>query len=30
VYVVTLLTDSERWNDAKAALLYSFDTFKVY
>lgn len=30
VYVVTLLTDSERWGEAKAALLYSLESFKIY
>ena len=30
VYVVTLITDSERWNEAKASLLYTLDSFKIY
>jgi hypothetical protein len=30
VYVVTLLTDSEHWNEVKAALLFAFDSFKIY
>lgn len=30
VYVVTLITDSERWNDAKPGLLFALESFKIY
>ena len=30
VYVVTLITDSERWNEAKSGLLSALESFKIY
>lgn len=30
VYVVTLITDSDHWNEAKASLLFAVDSFKIY
>lgn len=29
-YVVTLLTDSERWRESKAELMFALNSFKIY